>query len=357
MAASLAEQGIATLAINLPGHGFGPLSTLTINRTEGPVTFVAGGRGTDRNGDNLISSNEGGRSVVEQSVADFMQLVRVLQVGMDVDGDGVRDVDPARIYYVGTSLGSNTGVPFVAVEPDVRAAVFGGTGGFSLEDTGRFRPEQREIIGSTLANRVPSLLNGPGVSRIDGVSVDPLRFHENLPLRNGTPLAVELADGSSQIIQSPVVNTVAGAMAIQQWIENGQWMGMTTYTPAYAPYLRRAPLPGVPAKAVIFQVARGDLSAANPGTTAVLRAGDLADRTLYYRHDLAHADNPALPRDPHLFMTSIAPLNFRPIARGAQQQIAAFFASDGAEVIHPEPRRYFEVPIQGPLPEELNYIV
>ena len=30
LAASLAEQGIATIAINVVGHGFGPLSTLTV---------------------------------------------------------------------------------------------------------------------------------------------------------------------------------------------------------------------------------------------------------------------------------------------------------------------------------------
>ncbi len=44
------------------------------------------------------------------------------------------------------------------------------------------------------------------------------------------------------------------------------------------------------------------------------------------------------------------------IARGAQEQIAVFFASDGKEVIHPEPARLFEVPIAGPLPEALNFI-
>ncbi len=42
--------------------------------------------------------------------------------------------------------------------------------------------------------------------------------------------------------------------------------------------------------------------------------------------------------------------------RGHQAQIAALFPSDGKRVIHPEPARFFEVPLQGPLPEELNYI-
>lgn len=34
----------------------------------------------------------------------------------------------------------------------------------------------------------------------------------------------------------------------------------------------------------------------------------------------------------------------------------AFLARDGKEIIHPEPKRSFAVPLQGPLPEELNYI-
>jgi hypothetical protein len=44
------------------------------------------------------------------------------------------------------------------------------------------------------------------------------------------------------------------------------------------------------------------------------------------------------------------------IALGAQEQIATFLASDGKTIVHPEPARFFEVPIKLPLPEDLNYI-
>ena len=54
------RSGIATLAINAVGHGFGPLGTLTVSQSVGgPVTFSAGGRGIDQDGDGLIASNEG----------------------------------------------------------------------------------------------------------------------------------------------------------------------------------------------------------------------------------------------------------------------------------------------------------
>src|SRR5262249_45946367 len=57
VASKLAEQGIATIAINAVGHGFGPLGTLTVNQTMAdPVTFSAGGRGIDQDGDHVISS-------------------------------------------------------------------------------------------------------------------------------------------------------------------------------------------------------------------------------------------------------------------------------------------------------------
>jgi hypothetical protein len=167
---------------------------------------------------------------------------------------------------------------------------------------------------------------------------------------------VSLADGTTQVIQSPVINNVSGAMAIQELLENMEWVSQAGSPVAYAAHLRKTPLRGVPAKSVIFQFAKGDLGAPNPNTTAIVRAGDLADRTLYYRHDLARTEIPSLPMNAHMFMVSIGVAAFRDIALGAQAQIAHFFASDGETIVHPDPVRFFEVPIQGPLPKELNYI-
>ena len=106
----------------------------------------------------------------------------------------------------------------------------------------------------------------------------------------------------------------------------------------------------------------------NPTTTAILRAGDLADRATLYRHDLAFADparnpNPlgtAMPKNPHIFLF-FSP-GFFPavadVARGALQQMAEFFASDGISVIDPDGEEgpLFEVPVIPPLPEDLGFI-
>jgi len=365
LAASLAEQGIATIAINVVGHGFGPLSTLTVTPSVGaPVTFLEGGRGIDQNGDGIIANNEGidaappqpiirNRDGQRQTVADLMQLVRVIEVGMDVSGDGLADLDPSRIYYLGQSLGGIYGTTFLAVEPSVRVGVLNVAGG--LVGNNPLSPVFRAAVGTSLASRTPSLLNGPGVTTLDGVSVLGQRFDENMPLRDGVPLVVRFADGTERVIQSPVINTVPGAMPIQEVIENTEWVSQSGNPLAYAPHIRKTPLAGVPAKSVIYQFAKGDQIVPNSATTALLRAGDLADRATFYRHDLAFAENPQLPTNPHGFLATIDIPGFRAITQGAQKQIATFFATDGAAVIHPEPARFFETPISLPLPEHLNY--
>ncbi len=367
VAATLADRGIATIAINAVGHGFGPLGTLTISQTAGdPVILPAGGRGTDQNGDGVIGNSEGiqavaPRSIIrdrdgqQQTVADLMQLVRVIEVGIDVDGDGLADLDPSRIYYFGQSLGGIYGTEFLAVEPDVRAGVLNVPGGSAIESS-RLSAINRASVGAALASRVPSLLNVPGVTQVAGVSVAGPRFDENMPLRDGVPLPVRLADGTDRVIQSPVTNTVAGAMQLQEVFERTEWVSQSGNPVAYAPYLRKSPLSGGPRKSVIVQFAKGDQVVPNPASTAILRAGALADCATYYRHDLAFAENPLLPKVPHAFLTSIGLPAFRDIALGAQSQITAFFASDGAIVIHPEPARFFETPIGSPLPEALYYI-
>ena len=367
VAATMAAHGIATIAINAVGHGFGPLGTLVVNQTGGaPVTVAAGGRGFDQNGDGLIDAAEGlsaapPRTILlitdglRQTVADLMQLVRVIEVGMDVDGDRFSDLDPSRIYYFGHSLGGYYGTVFLGVEPAVRAGVLTSAGGINIEEI-LLSPSERSALGQSLSSRTPSLINTPGITSLGGVAVGPPQFNENFPLRDGIPLRVQLADGTSQDIQSPVINTMAGAMAIQNVVENIEWASGAGDPVAYAPHLRKNPLTAVPAKAVVYQIAKGDQTVPNPVVTALLRAGDLADRAMFYRHDLAFAENPMLPTNPHGFMVRSDILAFRAITLPVQQQIGVFFDTDGTEIIHPEPARFFEVPIVLPLPEGLSYI-
>jgi hypothetical protein len=211
------------------------------------------------------------------------------------------------------------------------------------------------------------LLNGPGVSSLDGLNVPAPYFDENMPLRDGVPLTVGLADGTTRTIVSPVINDIEGAMAIQQVFDNWEWVSLGGDPVAYAPYLQKDPLSGVDAKSMLVQFAKGDVYAPNPTTTAFLRAGDLADQATYYRYDLTpvYSQDPNLRTPvgyPHTYAALASSANpmIKAIALAAQQQIATFFASDGATIIQPPgvPAEYFEVGIEeSELPEGLNYTV
>jgi hypothetical protein len=367
VASSMANYGVATIAINAVGHGFGLRSTLTVNRTVGaPITFPEGGRGIAQNDDGAIDDSEGlstkqPRTAVElsdgfrQTAVDLMQLARVIEVGMDVDGDGLRDLDPSRIYYLGNSLGGGYGTVFLGVAPNVRAGVISAP--FD-PIPGAFLGIRRTVPASQLAARQPPLVNFPGIRAIDGLEMmGPPFFDENRPLRNQTPLTVRLEDLTTRLIQSPVINSVTGAMEIQALAENLEWISQAGSPLAYAPHLRKAPLAGMAAKSVLFQIAKGDQSAANPSTTAIIRAGDLADSTLYYRHDLFWSLHPTLTTNPHGFAVSVNHAIFKEISLAVQDQAGQFFLSDGGPVTVPQPSQFFEFPILLPLPEGLNYII
>lgn len=365
VATSMAARGIATVSINFYASGFGPLSSLTVERAfGGPVTFLSGGRTIDQNGNGEYESLEGFEAVpplvairdaYRQTVIDWVQLVRTIQAGVDVDGDGAQDLDPSRIYQFGNSTGGVMGTVFMAVEPSVRAGVFNAAGGSIVEWSRLSGVTGRVREGLALARREPPLLNSPGISILDGVPISGPFFFENIPPRDGLPLRVGLEDGTSVVIQSPVINSVNGAMEIQEVLDKKEWVMQAGDPLAYAPHVRKSPLDGVPQKSVIVQFGKGDRNTPNPTVTALLRAGELADRATFYRHDLAFAEIPGLDRNPHQFLIRVDDPAL-PIALGYQSQIAAFFESDGNEIIHPEPARFFEVPIILPLPEDLNYI-
>jgi len=341
VASSMANRGVATIAINVVGHGGGPLGSLTVNRAAGPVTLSAGGREIDQDGNGQFSGTEGvnaappqliigSRDGLRQTVIDLMQLVREIEVGMDVDGNGTTDLNADKISYFGQSFGGIYGTKFLAVEPHVHAGVPNVAGGSIIEVArlGGFRP----LVVGSLAARTPalSLLLGS--------------FNENIPLRN----------------LPPVVDTTAGA--IQTVIDNTEWVTNAGNPVAYAPHLRADPLAGVPAKSIILQYARGDQTVPNPTTSAIIRAGGLNDRTTLFRNDLAFAGDPTFPKNPHTFLTRLFGLTTTSVGAGlagkqAQDQIAQFFASGGTTVIDPDGAGLlFETPMVGAPPENLAYI-
>jgi hypothetical protein len=345
VASTLAHNGIASIAINVVGHGFGPNSTLTVQQGTTSTTFLEGGRGVDQDGNGQITSAEGSstfvlspqgtigsRDALQQTVANLMELVRAIQGGIDVNGDGLQDLDPNRIYYAGQSFGGIYGTIFLGIEPDVRAGVPNVPGG-PIIDIVRLSPSFQLLLTQALAVRTPSLLNAPG----------PLFFNDNSPLRN----------------LPPVINNVPGAIAIQTVEDTSRWLGQAGDPVAWAPFIRKNPLPGDLAKSVIVQFARGDMTVPNPTATALIRSGDLKDRATFYRNDIAFPLGLGL-HNPHTFLTSLP----KAIAIEPQIQIGVFFASDGALTIDPDSvgllppsvPPLFETPIAGALPEDLGFL-
>jgi len=340
VASTFAHHGIATIAINVVGHGGGDAGTLTITPNVGaPVTIPDGGRGIDQNGNGTIDSTEGSsaapprgiignRDGLRQTVADLMQLVRVIETG------GIPGLSHRRIYYAGQSFGGIYGVKLLALEDSIRAGVPNVPGGPIIE-IARLSPSFRALVGIALATRVPSLLNAGGL-------VPPAwGFNENIPLRN----------------QAAVINTVPGAMAIQEVLDNTEWVSQSGNPVAYAPHLRKRPLHETDPPPVIIQFAKGDQTVPNPTASAIFRAGDLKDRSTYFRNDLVRAAIPGAQTNPHTFLTNIAAVpDIAALAIAAQLQIAIFFESDGTVIVDPDGAGpFFEVPIKDALPEGLNF--
>ena len=344
-ASTLAHAGIATIAINVVGHGGGPLGTLTVLRNNGaPVTFSAGGRGFDQDGNGTIDSTEGvsaappfnavsNRDGLRQTVIDLMQLVREIQVGVDVNNDGNPDLDASKITYYGQSFGGIYGTTFLGVEPAVHAGVLNVPGG-SITEIARLSPSFRPLVGIALATRVPTLYNAVPNATFTN-------FNENMPL-SGQPL---------------LVDAVPGADAIQSTLDQQIWAQASADPVAWASSIRATPLAGESPKAVIVQFAKGDQTVPNPTASALIRAGGLEDRATYFRNDLAFAGVPGYTvKNPHTFLTNLAGAS-GPLAVAAQLQIATFLGTGGAVTIDPDGAGpLFETPIVGPLPETLNFL-
>ncbi len=348
VASVFASRGIATLSINVVGHGGGAAGSLNVFRSaDTPVLLSAGGRGIDLDGDGSIDSTEGvgaagarsligSRDGLRQTVIDLMQLVRQVEAGIDADGDGSVDLDPQRIYYAGQSFGGIYGTMLLGMERSIAAGAPNVPGG-SITEIARLSTSFRGLTGLALLLRQPPLLNLAPTATLPV----PFNFNENMPLRN----------------EAVRVNTVPGAMAIGEFADRAQWATQAGNPVSYARFIRLQPLPGNAPKSVLFQFAKGDMTVPNPTSSAILRAGDLKDRATYFRNDLAFAFNGGVPRNPHTFLTDVAIPAAAGYAVMAQTQIALFFQSHGALIIDPDGAGpFFEVPITGALPEGLNFL-
>jgi pimeloyl-ACP methyl ester carboxylesterase len=346
-----AQAGFATIAINAVGHGFGPQSEVIITDTSGHVTTLnAGGRGVDLDASGAIGPYEGClpndpaqvalRDCLRQTALDLSGLVRAIVNGILLTGNNHPDLDASRIYYVGESLGSMYGPIFAAIEPKVGPAVFN-VGGGTTEDIVRWSQSYHSLAATLLGQHIPSLLN-------EGTD-----FNDNYPFP----------------YQPVLVNEVAGAIPIQNAFELYEWLQAAGDPVSFAPHTTASPLPGMPYKRIMFQIAREDTTMPNMASTRLIKAAN-HPLTWEYRHDLALADGLQLPQDPHPFLVMFIGINgstiqipgLAAIAIGlaAQHQVISFYSSNGESAINPNSllpwsfsQPLFEIPPS--LPEDNDY--
>jgi hypothetical protein len=249
-----------------------------------------------------FSSLVADRDALIQDFTDYVRLIRMIEGGVDFDGDGTRDLDPDKIFAYGHSRGGHEDIPLAAVEPRVIAVV----------------PD------------------APG---------------NDWPFDNGLPLRGQ-----------PSVTIDAATSALQQRDYRHAWARMPGGSLTLTPHLRAAPLDGVPPKRVLLLFSRPDRTIPNPTTSGLIRAGGLEDRTLVLQTQAFLADFGLSPTsDSHswgTFWNNITlPLPVQNLTKATQSALAAFFLWDGTGSEIPKPlgfEQYFQAPI-APLPEDLGY--
>jgi hypothetical protein len=333
-----AMKGIATIATDPAGHAFGPASVVVVHQGVATTTFSGYGQGADLDGDGKITASEGvgptdhktldasGTVIADapsryattglrdgliQTTVNLMTMVRMIEQGVDVLGDGSVTLKRQVLGYYGQSFGAIYGTMFMATDTHVNVGVLN-VGGGPIVEIARLSGF-RNLLADTLRVNRPNLLNGgPGLNG----------FTESMPLR----------------LDPPVTNPYSGATTLQKYFDHGSWQGRAGDPVAFAPLLRLRPPSGAPTKHVIFQTAFGDHTVPNPTAGEMYRAGKVLDLVSYYRND----KTPTATSDPHGFL-----LDPRLAGRDqGQAQVLAFISSGGATVIDPDgPGPIWEVPV------------
>ena len=235
VADAMAGACMAVVAIDMPMHG------ITGNETNGTQAFKnPAGNGGERTFDlDLVTQDANGditaavpdgvidssgrhfinltnllntRDNIRQAVSDLFVLVDAIEEGKVTDG--ANTMDPAKIYFLGHSLGAMAGTVFTAVETNVRDAVFAfGGGGLPkiIDGSAAFGPS---VAAGLAANGVVKgtadyeSFFGAAQTVID--SADPLNFATSTVSGRGV-LFFEIVGGNSSPSDLVVPNRVADA--------------------------------------------------------------------------------------------------------------------------------------------------
>lgn len=232
IAATMAAQGFAVVAIDLPLHGLPAANPLAIGNTPFAavarertfnVDYVNNATGApgpdgipDASGTHFInlSSLLTSRDNLRQGAADLFVLARSIP-NIDLDGNGSGDLDGSRIAFVGQSLGAIVGTSFLAIEPTVNVGVLNVPGGGIarlLEGSPTFGPQIRAGLAAAagLQPGTPAFDQFFGAAQQVIDPADPINYGF-ASLTNSILLQAVVGNGSDVLPDQVVPNRVAGA--------------------------------------------------------------------------------------------------------------------------------------------------
>lgn len=226
LADTMASIGFAVIAIDQPLHGITDVtSPLYIGNT--PFGAIANERTFDLDLQDNQTSAPGPDGNIDSSGAFFINLqslltsrdnlrqtqtdLSVLALNVpfvDVDGDGLGDLDGSNINFVGLSLGSMAGIPFLAVEPTVSNGVLSVPGGGIanlLNGSQTFGPVIRNgLAAAGVEPNSPDFFQFLLITQTVVDSADPINWGANAAQTNSVLLQQVAGD-------TVVPNAVAGA--------------------------------------------------------------------------------------------------------------------------------------------------
>ncbi len=230
-AATLAAQGFAVIAIDLPLHGLPPESPLAIGNT--PFAAVASERTFNVDYVNNTTGAPGPDGVVDASGTHFINLASLLTSrdnlrqgvadlfvlsatipSLDIDGNGAGDFDSSNIQFVGISLGAIVGTSFLALEPTVNVGLLSVPGGGiarMLDGSVSFGPRIRAGLAASGVNAgTPTYDSFMGAAQQVIDSIDPINYGF-ASMQNTILLHEVVGDGASSLPDQVVPNSVPGA--------------------------------------------------------------------------------------------------------------------------------------------------
>jgi dienelactone hydrolase len=185
-----------------------------------------------------------------QSSVDLLQLVRLLEAGIDLTGDTHADLDAGRLGYLGVSMGGVIGAAFCPVESAIDACVLTVPGG-----------KLAQFAGSVSSLATPFLTAFAATAGI------PARTCNGGPAGAACTADDECSDGERCVFNDDFVLLLDAALPSFQWqLDPGDGIN-------YVASLRLGP--GAP-RPLLVQEGVGDVIVANPLTEALGRGAGLS---------------------------------------------------------------------------------